>query len=96
MTTDALENRWKDIRLSRHLEGDDLETPLFKARGDGPNKVTLGAIRLGHDIGALVVGHDGWCARGASGLERADRRGWLSARDSSCSWMCKACARSID
>ena len=48
-----------------HLEGDDLEAPLLEARDDGSNKVTLDAIRLDHDIGALVVGHDGWCARGA-------------------------------
>lgn len=42
---------------SGHLEGDDLETPLFKARYDGSNEVTLDAIRLDHDIGALVVRH---------------------------------------
>lgn len=44
---------------SDHLEGDDLETPLFKTRDDGSNKVTLDAIGLDHDIGALVVGHGG-------------------------------------
>lgn len=42
---------------SGHLEGNDFETPLFKAGYDGSNKVTLDAIRLDHDIGALVVGH---------------------------------------
>ena len=50
---------------SDHLEGDDLETPLFKTRDDGPNEVTLDAIRLDHDIGALVVRHGGQYARGA-------------------------------
>jgi hypothetical protein len=49
---------------SDHLEGDDLETPLFKARDDGPDKVALDAIRLDHDIGALVVGHGRRCTRG--------------------------------
>ena len=44
---------------SDHLEGNDLETPLFKARYDGSNEVTLDAIRLDHDICALVVGHGG-------------------------------------
>jgi len=44
---------------SDHLEGDDLETPLFKAGYDGSNKVPLDAIRLDHDISALDVGH-GW------------------------------------
>ena len=44
---------------SDHLEGDDLETPLFEAGYDGSNKVPLDAIRLDHDISALDVGH-GW------------------------------------
>jgi len=47
------------LRRSDHLEGDDLETPLFKTRDDGSNKVTLDAIGLDHDIGALVVRHGG-------------------------------------
>jgi hypothetical protein len=50
---------------SDHLEGDDLETPLFKARYDGSNKVTLDAIRLDHDISAFVVGHGRFCTWGA-------------------------------
>jgi len=44
---------------SDHLEGDDLETPEFKARYDVSDKVTLDAIRLDHDICALVVRHGG-------------------------------------
>ena len=44
---------------SDHLEGDDLETPLFKTRDDGSNEVTLDAIGLDHDISALVVRHGG-------------------------------------
>jgi hypothetical protein len=48
-----------EVLLGRgdHLEGDDLETSQLKARDNGPNKVTLDAIGLDHDIGALVVGH---------------------------------------
>jgi len=66
---------------SDHLEGDDLETPLFKARDDGPDKVALDAIRLDHDIGALVVGHGRRCTRGTDvgGVVReqgADRLGF--------------------
>ena len=59
---------------SGHLEGDDLETPLFKARYDGTNKVTLDAIRLDHDIGALVVGHGGWCVVRERTRERRKER----------------------
>ena len=68
------------LRRRDHLEGNDLETPLFKARDDGPNKVALDAIGLDHDIGALVVGHVGWCARDSgSGLKREEKRGSSSA-----------------
>jgi hypothetical protein len=56
---------------SDHLEGNDLETSLLKAGYDGPNKVPLDAIRLDHDVSALVVGH-GW--KGAARGRTRERR----------------------